>query len=225
MKYTAIFASLALAMSIPAFADSEHECQGNSCNGGGTVTNTNVNLNNVDQDVRQTATLTNVNSISNVNKSEGGTGIGVAESSSRSTSGSISGAYAGGSKSSSYSGGNTQSVVVTDSGKMHYSGSYELKNVPNPPDVIANPTAPCRVSVGVAGSGVGFGFGVGSSVLDEGCDAREDSRLLYNMGHQNLALARLCAKPEMAKVIPTCAAAEPTTSTKQIDGTVSLVGN
>lgn len=107
--------------------------------------------------------------------------------------------------SGAYSGGNAQTVTVTDSGKMHYSGSYEVKNVPNPPDVIANPTAPCRVSIGVAGSGVGFGFGVGSSVLDEGCDSREDARLLYNMGMPDTAIQRLCGKPEMAKVIPGCA--------------------
>jgi hypothetical protein len=38
-------------------------------------------------------------------------------------------------------------------------------------------------------------------VLDEGCDAREDSRLLHNMGLHAEAVLRLCAKPEMAKAL------------------------
>jgi hypothetical protein len=105
--------------------------------------------------------------------------------------------------------GGSASAVVQDSGDRHYSGSYEVRNVPNPPEVIANPTAPCRIGVGVSGSGVGFGFGVGSSVLDEGCDTREDARLLFNMGLHDAALMRLCAKPEMAAAIFNCPKPEP----------------
>lgn len=145
------------------------------------------------------------------------------------TSGSLSGAssYSSGGTSNSSSGGNTQKVTVTDSGQMHYSGSFEVKNVPNPPDIIANPTAPCRIAVGASGSGVGFGIGIGTSVLDDGCDAREDSRLLYNMGLHDLAKMRLCAKPEMAAVIPECqkkaeaAATAPANSQAQYSGSTN----
>lgn len=187
---------------------------------------------------------------------EGGTGVGVASSHSAAfssasnrtdvdvTSVNVNSASAKGGNAASfakggtalsgaYSGGNQQNVTVTDSGKMHYSGSYEVKNVPNPPDVIANPTAPCRVSIGIAGSGVGFGFGVGSSVLDEGCDSREDSRLLYNMGLHAEAIQRLCAKPEMAAALKQCQTAQPAPAAVSKEaihsgysnGSVSLVGN
>jgi hypothetical protein len=42
---------------------------------------------------------------------------------------------------------------------------------------------------------------LGSSTLDEGCDTREDARLLHNMGEKEAAVLRLCAKPEMAKAL------------------------
>lgn len=189
---------------------------------------------------------------------EGGTGVGVASSHSAAfssasnrtdvdvTSVNVNSASAKGGNAASfakggtalsgaYSGGNQQNVTVTDSGKMHYSGSYEVKNVPNPPDVIANPTAPCRVSIGIAGSGVGFGFGVGSSVLDEGCNRRENSRLLHNLGETLAAKLILCNEPEIASVLPACktqaANAEAlskivmhTGYTNPDDGSISLVG-
>lgn len=196
-----IICALALtAISLPALADSTHECQGNSCNGGeGGGTATAVSLAGASAHNRTDVEVTNVNV--NSASAKGGS------------------AYAKGGEASAgaVAVGGSQSVTVTDSGQRHYSGSYELKNVPNPPDVIANPTAPCRVAVGVSGSGVGFGFGVGSSVLDEGCDAREDARLLYNMGMPETAIQRLCGKPEMAKVIPACGqvTAKPASSDKE----------
>ena len=73
-----------------------------------------------------------------------------------------------------------------------------VKNTPDAPAIIASPTAPCRVQGGVGGSAPGFGLSFGGSVLDEGCDAREDARLLHNLGLQAEAVKRLCAKPEMA---------------------------
>lgn len=79
--------------------------------------------------------------------------------------------------------------------------NIKVKNVPDAPDMIAAPTAPCRIAVGVSGSWIGGSVGIGSSVLDEGCEAREDVRLLYNMGLRTEAIARLCMKPEMATAL------------------------
>jgi hypothetical protein len=42
---------------------------------------------------------------------------------------------------------------------------------------------------------------VNGSVLDEGCDTREDARMLFNMNEKVAAVARLCAKPEMAAAL------------------------
>lgn len=197
MKNRNMICVIALAMmSFPVLADSTHECQGNSCNGGeGGGTATAVSVAGASAHNRTDVEVTSVN-VNSAN-AKGGS------------------AYAKGGEASAgaVAVGGSQSVTVNDSSQRHYSGGYEVKNVPNPPDAIANPTAPCRVAVGVSGSGVGFGFGVGSSVLDEGCDAREDARLLYNMGMPDTAIQRLCGKPEMAKVIPGCATTKPAPST------------
>ncbi len=189
---TRITALLILALaSWPAFADSNHECQGNSCNGSGPVTNTAVSASSAESKASASnvvgVTTSVKNSNTNVNVSEGGKATA-----------------------KSYSGGNVQSVTVTDSGKREYSGGYTVKNVPNPPDVIANPTAPCRIAFSGSGSGAGFGIGIGGSVLDEGCDLRERVRLLYNMGLTSSAVQLFCTDKQVAQVIPSCVANEPT---------------
>ncbi len=176
MKHILLATVLALA-SLGALADAS--CTGHSCNDN-SVTTTNA----------------------------GGSGLGVASATSRNDNTNVNvnsaSAKGGTALSGAYSGGNTQAVTVTDSGRMNYSGSYELKNVPNPPDVIANPTAPCRISVGVSGSGVGFGIGFGGSVMDDSCNSREDARLLYNLGLRDEAVLRLCAEEKMAAILKQC---------------------
>ncbi len=76
--------------------------------------------------------------------------------------------------------------------------SYTIRQAPAAPDVLASPTAPCRVAVGVSGSAIAGSLGITGSSLDEGCDAREDARLLWNMGLPEVAIMRLCAKSEIA---------------------------
>jgi len=85
--------------------------------------------------------------------------------------------------------GNNQSITVQ--------AASIPRQAPDSAVVIASPTAPCRISQGVGGSGTGFSLQIGGSTLDEGCDAREDARMLFNMGLKDQAIARLCAKPEM----------------------------
>jgi hypothetical protein len=84
---------------------------------------------------------------------------------------------------------------------VRQAGTVRIENTPDAPAIIASPTAVCRVTFGAGGSVPGLGISFGSSVLDEGCDAREDSRLLHNMGLHAEAVLRLCAKPEMAKAL------------------------
>ena len=96
-----------------------------------------------------------------------------------------------------------QSVSVTDSGKMHYSGGYTFENVP---DVIAPnvyPTSPCMGSSSIGGAGVGFGISFGTSWESEECQLRETSRSFANMGLKEDAIAILCTS-EYAKNAPSC---------------------
>jgi hypothetical protein len=91
--------------------------------------------------------------------------------------------------------GNAQATSVTFNDVMQH------QNTPDSTVVISSPTAPCRIAVGAGGSGPGFSLQLGGSVLDEGCDAREDSRLLHNLGKVAASIRRLCAKPEMAEAL------------------------
>lgn len=213
----AFFATMALALfCTAAYADSEHECQGNSCNGSGGSSAVGVGVGLGVGISESSATAISVNDVSvkntNLNAADGGS------------------AHAKGGD--AYNGGNSQSVTVTESGALRYSGSYSVKNTPNPPDVITNPTAPCRVAFSGSGSGAGFGIGIGGSVLDEGCNRRENARLLYNIGETSAAKLILCNEPEIAAVLPACPAQAPVSSKAAAsterpiaaDGSVSLVG-
>lgn len=108
---------------------------------------------------------------------------------------------------SSNSGGNKQSVTVTDSGQMHYSGSYEVKNVPTAIAPTVYPTSPCMGSTSAGASGVGFGVSFGSSWTDDECGIRETARSFAGMQLKEDALAILCSS-KYAAVAPACKKAE-----------------
>lgn len=106
---------------------------------------------------------------------------------------------------SSNSGGNTQNVVVTDSGRMEYSGKYEVKNVPSVFSGNVYPTTNCAHSAQIGGAGVGFGFSIGGSYLDDECSLRETARSFRSMGLDADALNILCASKYAASA-PSCKA-------------------
>jgi hypothetical protein len=127
-----------------------------------------------------------------------GTGIGVA--------GAAAGAIAG---AASSSGGNSQTINVAApaaSTSSRLSGGYDLRTTGIAPDMISSPTAPCRIGVGISGGWVGGALGIGGSTLDEGCELRENARLLNNLGKPQAAVALLCNDAKVAKVLPECAA-------------------
>ena len=107
------------------------------------------------------------------------------------------------SQSTAISGGNTKSVSVTDSGKLHYSGGYELENVPDVMAPNVYPTSPCMGSSSIGGAGVGFGISFGTSWESEECQLRETSRSFANMGMKEDAISILCTS-EYAKNAPSC---------------------
>ena len=113
-----------------------------------------------------------------------------------------------GAKSNANSGGNVQNVVVTDSGRMEYSGSYEVKNVPSVFSGNVYPTAPCMGSSSIGGAGVGFGFSIGSSWTDDECGIRETSRSFNGLGLKDDAIKILCTS-KYAAAAPSCAGQVP----------------
>lgn len=60
------------------------------------------------------------------------------------------------------------------------------------PDVIAYPTAPCRIAIGASGGGFTAVFGFTGSSEDENCTLRETSRQLWNVGQRDAAVQVLC---------------------------------
>lgn len=117
------------------------------------------------------------------------------------------GGNATGGNASSYSSGGTAQSVATNAGNTvtitgpAVPSTTRIENTPDVGAVLNSPSAPCRVAHGGSVTVPGLGIGLGSSTLDEGCDAREDSRHLFNIGERDAALRRLCAKPEMAKAL------------------------
>lgn len=79
-----------------------------------------------------------------------------------------------------------------------------LKTVGQAPDILTTPTAPCRIAIGVSFGVMGGAAGIGSSVLDEGCNARENARLLWNFGKKEEALKVMCFDEQVAKVLAGC---------------------
>lgn len=107
-------------------------------------------------------------------------------------------------------------AVSTTSGAS--SGSSIVNNVPTTPDkltittvgqapdILATPTAPCRIAVGVSVGVIGGAAGFGYSVEDEGCTMRENARLLNNLGEKAAALKLLCNDEKVAAVLAVCTA-------------------
>jgi hypothetical protein len=67
------------------------------------------------------------------------------------------------------------------------------------PELVA--TGDCMGSASAGGSGATFGFSLGGTTIDEGCNARADSRHLWSMGLHEAATKRLCSQPKMAAAI------------------------
>jgi len=104
-------------------------------------------------------------------------------------------------------GGNVQNTVVTDSGKLDYSGKYEVKSVPNVYGGNVYPTAPCMGSTTAGASWLGGGGSVGTSWTDDECSVRETARSFQNLGMTTDAVAVLCTS-KYAAAAPACKAKE-----------------
>lgn len=59
----------------------------------------------------------------------------------------------------------------------------------------------CLGSTSGGAQGAAFGFSIGSTKLDQDCNARADADALSRMGKPRAALARLCQREDIAKAI------------------------
>jgi hypothetical protein len=114
-------------------------------------------------------------------------------------------ASTGASTSTSTSGSN--SLTVNESGNVHYSGTYNVKNTPSVLVGNVYPTAPCMGSSTIGGSGPGFGIGFGTSWTDDECGIRETARSFSGLGLKEDAVSVLCTS-KYAKIAPACAVKE-----------------
>lgn len=67
--------------------------------------------------------------------------------------------------------------------------------------------ASIETCLGSASGGVSFpggGVSFGSTTVDHACQTRLDARTLFAFGLKGAAIARLCASPEIAAVLPQC---------------------
>lgn len=94
-------------------------------------------------------------------------------------------------------------------GKLEYSGSYSVRNVPDAmAPMISGGTNPCVVGLSAAGSVVGFGAAMGGTWNDESCERRNLAIILMNAGQsfEDPALARagievLCQHDDVATAL------------------------
>lgn len=142
-------------------------------------TNTNSNLNNN----ANTNLNTNANTNANLNTNTMGQGqsaIGI-----------------GGSAHSNSSANNQNSVA--NSVTVEAQERNPVSTATAPALSVSNGT--CMGSTSGGAQGASFGISIGSSWVDEGCDARYDAITLHTIGEVAAAKARLCMKPEIAKAM------------------------
>lgn len=92
-------------------------------------------------------------------------------------------------------------------------GSDLSKRVPNayaPPTGNSNNAFSCLKGASGAGSGAGFGLSFGGYMMDDNCDARVTSDLLWNYGMQEHSIQVLCAVDSMREADATIAKANNT---------------
>jgi hypothetical protein len=150
-----------------------------------------------------------------------GTGVGVSES--NSAAGALAVNRGNGNSSSSLtvlnpantnatvnstvSGTTTQNIVssgtTTSNVNQRVSGSQTIKTNPSlATQLTAAGLETCLGSASGMISLAGFGLGGGSTMTDEGCQARLDARTLASFGLKAAAVARLCQRPDIYASMP-----------------------
>lgn len=98
--------------------------------------------------------------------------------------------------------GNRQTIEYNSSGNQNYSGSYEVKSVPNAiaPSLTTTLTETCMGSSTGAVSVMGMGVSGGTTWKDEECVRRLNARELAALGEKDAAKELMCGNPEVYAV-------------------------
>ena len=101
---------------------------------------------------------------------------------------------------STASGGNSRVTVTQSAGGS--GGGYSARG--NTPDVVLPGVGgghPCGLGGGAGGSGMGVGAALGLMWPGRGCEIREKSRLLYNMGNKQAAHEEACLDDDLRRAL------------------------
>jgi hypothetical protein len=131
------------------------------------------------------------------------TGTGTAVSGSQSASGAVAVSGSGNNSSSALTINNPPQPSTTTQ-NVRTSGTSSIKTVPTAvsPALAAAGLETCLGSASGGVSALGFGVSGGSTMTDEGCQARLDSRTLWAMGLKGAAVARLCKRIDIYNSMP-----------------------
>lgn len=210
-KSNILAVAVASLLASSAFADSTHECQGNSCNtttapAGSSSSNSNSSAVGVGIGVGYASTETKV---SNSNKTD-------VNSNNVNLNSNVAKGGAGG------KGGESTAVAVSEGGKGGKGGSASAKTGDNTIQIdgdrtvvedrlqapalgVANvyATTSCFKGGSLTVSGPGFGVGGGAGKVDAGCEIRETARSFASIGEDAMAYRLLCASPIVQQYIGT----------------------
>jgi len=135
-----------------------------------------------------------------------GTGVGVSNAEANSAAGAVAVNRGNGSSNSSLVVNNPASTTSTSTQNINTraSGSTSVKTVPSmvAPGLAAAGLETCLGSASGTVSALGWGIGGGSTYVDEGCQARLDSRTLFSYGLKSAAVARICQRANVWNSMP-----------------------
>lgn len=216
MKSKLLGVLVASLFSLPVWADgSGHGQSSGSSYGGGTPTSSSSSsATGGAGGAGGTATggaATGGNATNTVSGVSGGKAIGNSVSVNVSTgSGGATGASATGAAAGDPASGTTTGV--------NYSGDYTVKTAPNlvAPSLTTTLSDTCMGSSSFGLSVVGFGATGGTTMVDQACVRRLDSREFRAMGMNDVALALLCQSPANKKAVESTGRSCPS-ATKETD--------
>lgn len=201
-------ASALLALSCAAYASpGDDGCVGN-CSGNGTPTSsTSSSMSYSNASVYSTSEAKSDTRVGVVSgqavsvgpvKAEGGAGGAASATAGGGAGGNATaagGSAAGGTASAS------AGAATASAGSSSVTLNSQASRAAYAPDILATPTAPCRVALGASVGWLGGALGFGTSVLDEGCHIRETARVLAGLGLIVAAVRALCQDPVASKAL------------------------
>jgi hypothetical protein len=205
MKNVLVGMLLASVFIVPAMADSRHGHSGGSAPATGGADS-----------------ATSSSTATGGAGGAGGTGTGGAATGGSATGGTATGGAATGGRSNASGNTSTVTVSLTNAGgtgssggsgtsaaadpgasTVSYDGSYTVRSAPPiaAPSLTSTFSDTCMGSASFGLSFVGFGATAGSTMVDDACVRRLDSREFRAMGLNDVALALLCQSPANKKAV------------------------